>query len=112
MERGFRQVVCRRIVAANVVQVFGVLVTVFAAPEAAVASAADVHGAHCLTKSGGCESQGNGNEIVVENEIVVCSDESSENEIDESFGGRVNRFDGPDFENRSAIDGEEAEIVL
>ena len=61
----------------------------------------------------GCACQGNGNGIVVENEIAVddrCGDESRENEIDGSFGGRVKRFDG--FEKRSVIDGWKAENVL
>ncbi len=61
----------------------------------------------------GCACQGNGNGIVVENEIAVdgrCGDESRENGIDESFGCRVNRFDG--FEKRSVIDGWKAENVL
>ena len=34
-------------------QANGVLIAVFAAPEAAVASAADVYGAHCLTEVAG-----------------------------------------------------------
>ncbi len=53
------------------------------------------------------------NGIVVENEIAGddrCGDESRENGIDESFGGRVNRFDG--FEKRSVVDGWETENVL
>jgi hypothetical protein len=60
---------------------------------------------------GGSVCQGNG--IVVEKEIAVddrWGDESRENGIDESFGGRVNRFDG--FEKRSVIDGRETESVL
>ena len=53
------------------------------------------------------------NGIVVEKEIAVddrVGDESRENGIDESYGGRVNRFDG--FEKRSVIDGWETESVL
>ncbi len=41
--------VCRGIVAADAVQANGILVTGSAAPEAVVASTADMYGAHCLT---------------------------------------------------------------